>query len=520
MRFNFKKCFPPPRHLIAAVVSGVLLSLSFPPASLGPICFVALIPVLLVILRSDLPYRTHFQTGYAFGVAFFATHLYWVVQLIQASSLTIVWIMPLAFVLIALYLAVYPAMFFLVLPMITRRNPLVAIVVAPGLWACVELLRTGSEFGFPWGLIGYALSTRPELIQSASVSGIYGLGALVVLINVVWASAVLARARRTRITLFVVGAVIFGLNPVLGTRAMKAYPESVEGGVRVTMIQPDVDLELKWKKSFTDSTFNLIERLTREAAVLDPQLIIFPETCAPLYLRYNPLYEERIASLARELNTGIYIGFLDGRYEGPDRTLNVFNSSGLFDPSGAFTRYDKMHLLPFGESIPYGWRFRWLQKIDFGQANFTPGPAIAPIESPAGKLGPLICFEAIFPDLARRFAREGADLLVNITNDGWFGETPGPYQQTEMTILRAVENRLYLLRSANTGVSMIVDPAGRIVVSLELSRSGFITANVRGRGEMSMYTRYGDTPLLAVTAMLIASTVVVRRVRKRRFRAS
>jgi len=515
MRFPFKKWFPPPRRLVAAVVSGVLLSLAFTPASLGPLCFVGLIPVFLVILGSDLPYRKHFQTGYVFGVAFFITHMYWVVQLIPASSLTIPWIMPLALVLIAMYLAVYPGLFFLVLPMVTGRHRLAAILAAPALWACAELLRSGSEFGFPWGLIGYGLSTHPEFIQFASVGGIYGLSALVVLINVVWANAVLARTKRTRIALFVAGALVFVLNPLLGSRTMNDYPESAPGGARVALIQPNVDLELKWEKSFTDSTFNLIERLTREASALDPQLIVFPETCAPMYLSYNPPYEERIANLSRELDTGIYIGTLDARYEGPDRVLNVYNSSRLFEPGGAFARYDKMHLLPFGESIPYGWRFRWLRKLNFGQANFTPGPKIEPIESPAGRLGPLICFEGIFPGLARRFARDGADLLLNITNDGWFGETPGPYQQTEMTILRAVETRLYLLRSANTGVSMVVDPAGRIVISLGLGREGFVTASVHRRGEMSTYTRYGDTPLLVLTALIVAGTIVVRRVRRR-----
>ena len=144
---------------------------------------------------------------------------------------------------------------------------------------------------------------------------------------------------------------------------------------------------------------------------------------------------------------GIYIGFLDGRYEGPNDSLWVYNSSAMFDKDGTFLQYDKMQLLPFGESIPYAWRFPTLSKLDFGQANFHPGPERSPLRSRIGAIGPMICFESLFPRIARKHTAGGAEVLFNITNDGWFGISPGPYQHNEMAILRAVENHRYLVRS-------------------------------------------------------------------------
>jgi apolipoprotein N-acyltransferase len=211
-----------------------------------------------------------------------------------------------------------------------------------------------------------------------------------------------------------------------------------------------------------------------------------------------------LEELARSLDAGIFIGFLDGRYDGPKGALNFYNSSGLFHPNGDYAQYDKIHLLPFGEVIPFGWKFRVLQKINFGQANFQPGSDRPPIPSPVGNLAPLICFESTFPDLARRAANRGAGVFVNITNDGWFGNTPGPYQHSDMAILRAVENRRFLVRSGNTGVTMVVDPVGRVARRLQMDTEGFLVGEIYHVDGKTFYTRYGNkTVLLASLAVVL-----------------
>jgi len=197
------------------------------------------------------------------------------------------------------------------------------------------------------------------------------------------------------------------------------------------------------------------------------------------------------------------VGFLDHRYDGPRHELNVYNSSGLILPNGTIEKYDKRHLLPFGEALPLARRYRAIRKIDFGQANFEPGPRRAPLTADGIAMTPLICFEAVFPYLCRQGVEEGSRLLVNITNDGWFGDTPGPYQHAQMSILRAVEFRRYLVRSANSGVSMVVAPTGEIVSQLDLYRAGVLVTDIQLLSGRTFYERHGDMPLLAGCLVLV-----------------
>jgi apolipoprotein N-acyltransferase len=281
----------------------------------------------------------------------------------------------------------------------------------------------------------------------------------------------------------------------------------------VAVAQPNVDLALKWDKSFTDSTFSLINRLCEAAMPVEPVLIVFPETAAPIYIRHDKKHSGTMGRIALDNKTQVYIGFLDGRHEGPNKTLRVFNSSGVFDfrQPNAFAQYDKTHLLPFGEAFPYAWKFDFLSNVDFGQANFRPGPDRQPLPTDAGAIGPMICFESIFPYLARNFVRDGAEVLVNITNDGWFGRSAGPEQHNAMAIVRAVENKRYLLRSANTGVSMVVDPMGRVVTSLDLHEDGVIIARIQPLQERTPFTRWGNLPAtLACVVMVLVGGFIGR----------
>ncbi len=242
------------------------------------------------------------------------------------------------------------------------------------------------------------------------------------------------------------------------------------------------------------------------------EIVIFPETAAPVYIENSPVNKMRLIELARGLETPFYIGFLDHRFDGPDRAINIYNSSGLFRADGSLEKYDKRHLLPFGEALPLGSRYRWIRKIEFGQANFQPGPKRAPLTIEGVSFTPLICFESVFPDLCRDGVREGSELFVNITNDGWFGDTPGPYQHAQMAIVRAVEFRRWLVRSANSGVSMAVMPTGEVVASISLYKEGVLTLDVTLLSKQTFYARHGDLVLvLAALVLLGLATVLARR---------
>ncbi len=488
---------PPLPVAAACVVSGILLAGAFPPVGLGRLCFVALVPLVVALLRRPQSPRVFFKAGYLFGSVFFLAHLWWIVRLSPSASITIPWLMAPALVVLVLYLSLYPALVCWLTRVLARGAGVAVVLIFPSLWALAEMTRAATELGFPWGSIGYALAREPVLIQSVKLGGLFGVGALIVLINATWSQVLLTRGLRSRVAYFVAGVVLLIAVVAHGKWELKNFASDVEGeAITVAIAQPNVDLKLKWESSFTDSTFRLVDRLCREAAKSHAKIIVFPETAAPVYIRFQPNYMQRLTRLAGELDMAIYIGFLDGRYEGRNDSLHVFNSAGLFDKDDVFVQYDKTHLLPFGEAIPFAWKYPSFKKLDFGQANFHPGPWRPPVRSRVGAIGPMICFESIFPAIARRCTAEGAEILVNITNDGWFGLTPGPYQHNEMAILRAVENHRYLVRSANEGVSGVVDPVGGFSSPLDLYKEGVVVQTIRPLSRITFYTRFGDRPVL------------------------
>jgi apolipoprotein N-acyltransferase len=494
---------PPLSVAASAVASGAILALSFPPVAARPLCFVALVPLVVTLFRKPRPRSDFFKAGYLFGVVFFLGILWWIVKLSPSASITVPWLMMPALVVLVIYLSLYPALVFWLSGVLVRRAGVAVVLVVPSLWALSEMTRSATELGFPWGAIAYALAREPLLIQSAKIIGLFGLGALVVLVNVTLAQAWLARSWRSRAAYLAAAVFVLVAMAAHGKTEIGDFTRADAGeGIPIAIAQPNVDLKIKWEPSFTDSTFRLIDRLCRQAAESRAKITIFPETSAPVYLRYQPNYMHRLTRLAAELDMAIYIGFLDGRYEGRGDSLLVFNSAGLFDANDVFVQYDKTHLLPFGEAIPFAWKFPSFKKLDFGQANFHPGPSRPPARSRVGDIGPMICFESIFPGIARQSTRDGADLLVNITNDGWFGLTPGPYQHFEMAIVRAVENHRYLVRSANEGISAVVDPVGRVAAPLALYKEGVVIETIRPLTRVTIYTRVGDRPVLTAALLL------------------
>jgi len=516
MRRLLARLLPPLPLILPAIASGFFATLCFPPVSAWPLAFVALVP-MLVALATARPSRANaFKTGFLFGVAFYLTLLWWVAKLIPTAGATIPWILVPALVVMSLYLSLYPALFALGVGWLSGYRVAALALAAPGLWVLIDVLRSSGELAFPWGALGYALSDIPSLTQSAAAFGMNGLTFLVVLVNVLVALAYVARRTTARVLAAACALVVVGAMWTHGKRELSrvdALVSATPDVARVAVAQPNVDLALKWKREYRDSTMLTIERLAEEAAGVGAKLIVFPETAAPFYIESSDrVYRERLHDLARGLGAHIFIGFLDHRYDGPGGALDVYNSSGLFSPDGALDKYDKNHLLPFGEQLPLSSRLRWLRKIDFGQANFQPGPKTRPIAMDGTAFTPLICFESVFSYLCRRGVREGSEMFVNITNDGWFGDTPGPFQHAQMAILRAVEFRRFLVRSANSGVSMIVDPAGRVAASLGLYRQGILVADVTLLDTETFYSRHGDVPLLVLcVALVVLGTVLGRR---------
>lgn len=513
MRTFFAKLFPQLPLIFPAIFSGFLLTLCFPPVSLWMCSFIALVPLLVAVLRVKPSRKDSFKAGFLCGVVFFFTLLWWIVKLIPTADVTIPWLMTPALILMVLYLSFYPAFFFLLLTVLTKHRLLGYVLSAAPLWVLLEMARSVGELAFPWGVIGYALSDTPSMIQSASYFGSEGLSFVIVMTNVVLSSVFAARHLRIKFLCVVSAALIVGGVWLHGRSTVANYEADMTKSVKIAVVQPNVDLDVKWKPEFRDSTFNLIGRLAEESKALGAELIVFPETSAPVYIDgREPKYKQQLSALAQKLEIPIFIGFLDHRYDGPDGELNIFNSSGLFGVDGSLDKYDKNHLLPFGEHLPLSSRFRWIRKINFGQANFQPGPRRRPIELDGGAFTPLICFESVLGYLCRRGVKDNAGLFVNITNDGWFGDTPGPFQHAQMCLLRTVENRRFLVRCANSGVSMVVDPTGRVPIELGLYQDGIIVADVALLDGRTFYSKHGDLPLIALSIVLVIfATAFARR---------
>jgi apolipoprotein N-acyltransferase len=492
-------------ELVTGIIGGLLMALSFPPFATRVFSCIALVPLFRYFLvgagrktgtrqrgdRTGGAARRGFVLGYAAGFAFFMMLLYWIANLIPASSARMPWLMVPALVLLVLYLSCYPALAMLALALLKQRRGVGALAAAPALWSLMELARSRGELGFSGGIISNALARYPVAIQGLSFYGPFGLSFVLVSANLLAAAALFGRSKGGRLWALVLLVVLVSGHLAWGRWEMNRIEgDRKELGTTIAVVQPNMDLAFKWQKAYRDSVFGQIDRLTRDAAGRGAGLVVFPETAAPVSFRFSSLYRERLRVTAIKAGAELLIGHID--HETRDDEWSSFNSASLFEADGTIrATYGKVNLLPFGERIPFSQYLPILSRLDFGQANFLPGAEAIIFDSDAGRFGVMICFESTFSHFARTYVRGGADFLVNITNDGWFGSRRGPLQHAETAILRAVENRVPIYRAANTGVSMIVDPTGIVRERIGLDLPGIILNRGYRAGHPSFYTRYG-----------------------------
>lgn len=507
-------------EILAGVAGGLLLSFAFPPWPTRWLALVALAPLFRYFLLFSLDGRERSVRRatlmcFLFGFFFFLALLSWISNLIPSSSARMPWLMIPAVLILALYLSLYTTLFGLVQGWLINRFGRRALAATPAIWGILELARSRGELGFSWGILSSAMASLPVAIQGLAVYGPVGLSMLIVLANLLFALVFFGGGRRGRIVsglallLLVAGHAWWGAGEI--ARLDREREAAAEPPATAAVVQPNLDLAVKWQPAYRDSIFDDIELLARRAGSLDVDIVVFPETAAPAALTHCPRCLQSLQEAARAAESDLFIGFIMRELRGGEWRSR--NSAGLFTPSGQFAaQYGKVNLLPFGERIPWSQYLPFLEKLDFGQANFLPGEEATIFSSSAGRFGALICFESTFSWFAREYAERGADFLVNITNDGWFGSARGPLQHAETAILRAVENRLTVLRAANTGVSMVIDPAGRVTMRLGLDERGVMRAAVWKPAERPLYSRRGHLVTLAMVLLdlLVAAAVVVR----------
>ena len=465
--------------------SAVLLALAFPRTDWAITAWFALVP-LLVTAVGGRP-RAAFAWGWLYGIAFFLVLLRWLDFTFRTFS-AIPW--PLTWgplVLLAAWCGLFVASVSGLVSVVARRgSPAWALAVAPCLWVGAEWLRGHLFGGFPWGTLGYSQHGRLVVIQIAELGGVHAVSFVLLAANAALAGALVLTWRRALTGLaaavgLVVAVVGFGL-----ARLGEAPPP---GQAHIALMQPAIEQPLKWDPDHAAVTLGIYLELTRQAGERQPDLIVWPETASPTALRRDPGLLSTLAALAGQLGTALLVGSIDVLDGAPTR---LSNAAFLVTRQGIQGRYDKIHLVPFGEYIPLsgviGFVRGWAEFI----AELEPGSRAVVFEGPPAPFGIVICYEGIFPDLFRQFVQNGARMMVNMTNDGWFGRTSGPEQHLAMYPFRAVEHRIAVVRAANTGVSAFIAPSGQVVRRLGLFQRGVITDRVPLRQGQTLFTRVGD----------------------------
>ncbi|MFQ5692846.1 MAG: apolipoprotein N-acyltransferase, partial [Nitrospinota bacterium] len=388
--------------------------------------------------------------------------------------------------MLAVYLSLYTAAFCAALCRFGRGNPPLRFALAPFLWTALELLRTHLLTGLPWASLGYSQSAALPVIQVADLTGVYGVSFLIVLVNAALWGALRARipglARgggRTALWELGVAAALVAAALLYGRARLETFrPPPGGGSLKVALIQGNISQDLKWSEENLQKSLDTYLRLTLESAREKPDLIVWPETAAPFFFFRDKDLQAIILDVAAAGGAPILVGAPS--VEGRAGRYRLRNGAFLVTPEKRVDdRYDKMHLVPYGEYVPLQRWFPFIRKMVTGIGDFIPGKRRTVFRLAKAPFSVLICYEVIFPDEVRRFVREGARFLVNITNDAWFGRSAAPYQHMAMAALRAVENRVPLVRAANTGITGVVDATGRIREATDL----FVQTRVIARVE-------------------------------------
>ena len=504
------------RSLVLAGASGLFIPLSFPKSDLELLAWIALVP-----LHWALDGKTKAQAfwiGWLSGTIAFTGMMAWVVTAMTTYGKVPLPVSYGILLLLTAYLGLYVGLYSAGAVWFQSLIPRYGFFVFPCLWVTLELIRTYALSGMPWGLLGYSQYRQIEIIQIADHMGVYGVSFLIVLVNVAlaeflsWLMPYFRNFRPARLPweLAAMAALLVTLSWQYGLVTLSETPFSdvPRSSITVGVVQPNVDQAVKWDTAYREETIARFDRLTEKLGRAT-DLVVWPEAATPFVFEREPVYQLQLMALANRAQAPILFGSPAVRFY-PDRRPYLMNSAYLLAPDGQLLgRYDKHHLVPFGEYIPFKSSLLFfLDKLVEGIGDFEPGTGSAVLtltpkskSATAGKaeaipkpisFGVAICYEVIFPNLVRQFAANGAEFLVTVTNDAWFGPSAAASQHFSMVVFRSVENHLAFARSANTGISGFIDPFGRIVEATPIFTEQAVKATMHVWRPYTFYSRHGD----------------------------
>ena len=505
------------RRYALAFLFGVCATATLPPVDLTPLLLVAFPGLLWLDEGSSGPWAS-FRLGYAFGLGFFVSGLYWIAAALLVDIATFWWLMPFAVIGLPAAFALYIGLALLAVKLVADRLrlPDTARVFAFAIaWTGAEWARGHAFTGLPWNLIGYAWSGgfpgAITMLQSVAWIGIYGLSFLTVLatsLPALLGMPLLAPvSTRRRFAPAITAGLLLLVPSLLGAIRLQTAP-TPDSGIWLRIVQPSVAQSMKWDPTAAARNFRLLLDLSAAPATHHLSAVIWPEAATPYLLERDPSHLREIATTAPE---GGYVVTGAVRADPPPGPVqHIWNSLEAVNGAGEIVaRYDKAHLVPFGEYVPL--RDTPLKKITPGTMDYSAGPGPRTIElSGLPRFAPLICYEVIFPG-AVVDGRDRPDWILNVTNDAWYGQSSGPYQHFAIARTRAVEEGLPLVRAANNGVSGVIDPFGRVLARIDLDTVGYADLSLPAAGEVTPYVRGGDRILLVL--LLLAALPVALRIK-------
>jgi apolipoprotein N-acyltransferase len=498
------------RQIFLCLFSSLLLVLSFPKFNLEYLAWIGFVPLLSAIAAQTK--RKAFWLSYFCGLVFFLSVLYWLVHV----TLT-------GLIILSFYLAFYFAFFGYFFTGFSKRLPnsgILLIILLSSIWVILEYIRCQFISGFPWALLGYSQYLNIKLIQFADITGSLGPSFLVICVNLCIFRIIKSALSGDRHQIFkfiLILVLTFGIVYSYGFYSVNKYSPKGDKTIKACLIQGNIPQELKWENDYSFDIKQIYLDLSRECLSDDPDIIIWPETSLPDYLIDTDM--DSISPLI-DINNQIKKPILLGAVL--QQKNQYFNSAVLVPEDLSYIKfYKKIHLVPFGEYLPLRGVLPFLVKFvpieDFTAGRSSTIFTIKNKQNESVSFGVLICFEDTISELSRQLRLRGADFLVNITNDAWFKKTSSPFQHLQSSVFRAIENRVYVLRAANTGVTCIIDDLGKVVNKVSGTKKddifvrGFISGDIGSQKVISFYTRFGDVFILFCGLYILLFAVYIKK---------
>jgi apolipoprotein N-acyltransferase len=480
-------------RVLLSLGSGFALALAFPQYNVPAIGWVSLAGLLFASLDAGILDAA--LCGFLYGVAFYAINIPWVGTVLVKYGPMPWWQGYGVLALLVMALSGFIATWSALVAWLSRHSLGLALIAAPPIWVVLELWRTRlPQIAFPWDMLGFVASHNLAVVQIASLTGIYGLSALVVAYDCVLVLALrefrASGARNPAVVAWAGCTVVLFAAVLFGARWVpQAQATSVAHLVQTNLPQYS-QFPANWNQLHAADVAE-VDRITTEAGERQPGLVVWPEVPAPFSME-DARFAQHAESIAQLSRSDFLLGVVDWKPAG-NNTEAPYNSAALLDPQGREEfLYDKIHLVPFSEYIPLQEYIPPLRYLSGVVGDFHAGTRHIVGSLPGGKFGVFICYEAIFPDHVRQFVRNGADVLINVSNDGWFGRSAAAAQHLAQARVRAVENRRWLLRDTNNGYTVSIDPYGRTVAAMPIDVRGELDAPYAFRSDLTLYTRWGD----------------------------